>query len=221
MFNNSENITQAWRELAYDLGFEYKEGEEGLRELFEKMSQLQMSSFSTAELDQIETTLNTPWVMALLGTIFPGAITGRHKDYEILISHTTSKRGDKHYPAVHIALFHPTPFELKFSVKNQDFLGGLVERIFRKRYIQLEDPELDPLVLVQGDDPHQIQLWLTARRMRDALLAMYQHDKRFEVNQQGLMWHSKDGRTIDRATAEATIDIMVNTADALNNISSW
>ena len=218
MLNNNETVNQAWRQLALDLGFEYKEGKEGMRQLFEKMSLLQMSSFSGAEIDQIEQALNSPLVMALLGNLFPGAITGRYKEYEVLISHTTTKRGDRYDPAVHVALFHPTPIDLKFSVKNQGFLGGLAERVFRKRYIQLEDPALDPLVLVQGEDPYQIQLWLTASHTRDALLAMYQYDKRFEVNHQGLMWHSDKGKTITAAKTDEVLQILANTADALNNV---
>ena len=216
MFNDN-NIAEQWRNLAAELGLEYKEGEEGLRELFERMNRLQMASFSNEEIDRLEQVLESPLLMSLMGHLFPGAIVGHHRDYEILIRRTVNKRGGRSYPAVHIALFHPTPLDIPFSVKSQGFLNGLVERLFHKRFIQLNDPQLDPLVIIQGEDPHQIQLWLTANRVRQALLNLYSNSNRFELNHQGIMWHSADGNTLDAHTAHLVLDQLVNTADALNN----
>lgn len=214
MFNRSD-VTKKWRDLATDLNLEYKEGQDGLRELFEKMSTLQMSSFSMQEAEQLEKALDSPLVLALLGNMFPGAIIGRYREYDVLISHTQNKRGDRSYPAVHIALFHHYPIDLEFSVKSQDFFGGLAERIFRSRYIQLGDEQLDPLVLVQGEDETQIQLWLNNLPVRNALLKMYGYSNGFEVNHKGLMWHSKDGNSIEAELAYTIMDYLADTADAL------
>ena len=216
MLNNSD-VTQQWRNLAADLGYDYKEGEEGLRALFERMGQLQMASFSDSEAAQLEKALDNPLLMTLMGHLFPGAIIGRHRNYEVLISHTINKRGDNSYPAIHIALFLPDPVDLQFSVKSQNFLNGLAERLLRNRYIQLDDPTLDPLVIIQGEDPHQIQLWLTTSRVRQALLDLYTYDKKFEVNQQGIMWHSSNRKTIDATAAHLILDHLANMADALTN----
>ncbi len=216
MFGRSD-VVKKWRDLATNLNMEYKEGEAGLRELFEKMSHLQMSSFSAPEIENLEKAMDSPLVLALLGTLFPGAITGSYRDYSVIISHTQNKRGDRSYPAVHIALFHQQPLDLQFSVKSQGFLDGILERLMRNRYIQLDDPDLDPLVIVQGEDQHQIQLWLTASPPRNALLNLYNHDNRFEVNHQGQMWHSPDGRTITSDVAFNILDLLADMADALNN----
>ncbi|MEW5724451.1 MAG: hypothetical protein AB1896_15175 [Thermodesulfobacteriota bacterium] len=205
---------EKWRELARDLGFEFKEGLRGFLES-PALQMMAIEGLTRDGLDQAGKFLEKPWVQALLTRMFLGVVTGRHQGIEFHLYRGGKTSGSRTVYDINVAALFGRSLHCGLVVYRSGFLARLGRRLFPNRYVRIpHDPEFDRLVVVRARDEVQALAYFSSREVRGALLDLFRSKDDYKINDHGLRYKAP-GRTLDRARALELMDRMAEVVEKI------
>ena len=130
-------------------------------------------------------------------------------EYQGLRAHVFQRRGE--HPSIGISLRFAAPVGCGLRIVREGLHHKLGKLLRLTQDLQLADPELDPLVLIQAEDESRARDWLANEALRAELLQLFQLSAGVEVLDWGLRY-DEPGETINAGRARAILDAMANVA---------
>jgi hypothetical protein len=117
-------------------------------------------------------------------------IHGQYRGHS-MSAHSIAGRED---PQAGISLRFPRRLGLGLRITREG-LGHKLGKFLRlTQDLQLDDPELDPLILVQAEDVEGAQAWLADPGLREDLRTLFELSRGIEVLDWGLRYTVEDGK---------------------------
>lgn len=143
-----------------------------------------------------------------LATMVPGA-KGMVEGRPVILT-TEFGGGDK---PLHLAMNLKRPFPCKIHLYRESFVSKL-GKLFGGQDIQVGNPELDPLIIIRGDQPETVQDHLGRSEVVEALVALYQERPETVVNQISVRC-SLNYETATGASIHQAVELLAAAAAAL------
>lgn len=130
-------------------------------------------------------------------------------DFRGLRAHVSQQRGE--HPSVGVSLRFAQPVGCGLRIVREGLQHKLGKLLRLTQDLQLADPELDPLILIQAEDEQRARDWLANEALRAELLQLFQLSEGVEILDWGLRY-DEPGETINAGRACAILDAMANVA---------
>ena len=206
---------EKWRQLARELGFEFKEGLSALTESPALLSmagpQLKVKNYL-----QAREFLETPLVKTLLSRVFMGVASGTFQGYEFaLLRGSKGSSGRSRHYTVNISLFFPRSLQADLKITGRG-LGDALARLFKPdSYLSFpHNPGLNKLVAVKARNRQKTEAILADLDFQDKLAALYRYSHNFTANDHGIRYH-EPGQIIAHDRARQIMDLMSAAAAAV------
>ena len=205
-------VKEQWRQLAPQLGFEFKEGIEAL---LESPSLLQMAG-GALNMDQVAKARNFmdhPMVKKLIAMVFMGAATGFHRGFEFaLLRGSSSSSSTKSYH-VHISLLFHQSLQCELNIAAGGFLASIGRALFPGSHLKIDHrPELNRMLSIKADDRERALMFLSRFEVQEALMALYSFSRQFTISDHGIRY-KEPGHIIDAGRALNIMNLMVDAAE--------
>ena len=205
-----------WLQLSAELGFEFKDGVNPFLDS-PTLRRFAAEEMNQKDLRQAENLLRNPMVQTILAKIFMGTASGRYRDYEYALFHSSSKGGSESHSSyteyVNIALFFPKDLRCDLTIEKAGRLVGLKRLFFAGKYMKIPNNEgLNHLVTVKATDKNQAKVILGERAIQEQLARLYGYSNGFKVTDHGIRFKEVGG-IISKARAVEIMNIMADAAD--------
>ncbi len=204
-----------WRNLTSELGFEFKEGVNAFLDspTLRRMAAEEMNQVDVKKADSI---LRNPMVQTILAKVFMGVASGRYRDFEFAVFHSSSRGGSgpgaRHTEYSNVALFFPKDLRCDLVIEKAGPLAGLKRLILVGKYFRIPNNEgLNHLVTVKAADKSQAKVILAERAVQEQLAKLFVYSNGFKVTDHGIRYKEVGG-LISKAKAMEIMDVMADAA---------
>jgi hypothetical protein len=205
-----------WRKLTAELGFEFKEGISAFLDS-PTLRRIAAEEMNQKDIRQAESMLRNPMVQTILAKVFMGTASGRYRDYEYALFHSSSRGGSgsrsRYTEYVNIALFFPKDLRCDLLIEKAGPLARLARLLGAGKYMKIPNNEgLNHLLIVKAADKNQAKVILAERAVQEQLAKLYAYSNGFKVTDHGIRY-KETGGLIGKAEATEIMDIMADAAD--------
>lgn len=208
------DVKEKWQQLAVELGFEFKEGIDGLLDSphLESIALEEMQG-KARDIQHIRALLQSNFVRGMLSRIFLGIATGSHRDFEWFVyrsSSSSSGSGSTHY-YVNVNLFFKKTYGWGMKITASGFFGKLGKILFPGAYVRLRRSSLAPMVSIKGKEKDRIKTLLSFDKLQHRLVELFSFSRNFKVDDYGIRYR-EPGHILSKERILELMEIMAKTA---------
>ena len=201
---NIERQRERWAAQAKELQFSFSPGLSGLLQskIIDKFIRDQK-----LDIQQVQKALEIPFFGGMMEDAFLGVSSGDVDGCSFFLYQRSSKQQRNATFTVHLTLLFEKSGDIGLSIYKEGFWSR-VGKFLGAQDIQLQNPILDPMVMIKAKDTMKAERILQKTGVQQALISLFQHSDGFEVSDTGIEYKAK-GKYLETKTIEALMRRMV------------